>query len=203
MSPPVHIGLFAKYPEPGEVKTRLEPLLGQQGCAKLAYYLIARSLELLAQVQCNGQAVKVVLWADGGTEQQWHTLFNQLAPHALPIPDLQLQPQGHLGQRMQHALQWQLAQSGPGAASALVGADAIGLTAPILQHLLHAASQTHAPAFVPALDGGYVAIALQSLHKTVFSEAIDWGTATVMQTTLARLNKAQLNTRGVARLCRP
>jgi glycosyltransferase A (GT-A) superfamily protein (DUF2064 family) len=65
----------------------------------------------------------------------------------------------------------------------LIGADCPGLDA---SRLREAASmlRSHDAVFVPAEDGGYALIGLASAWPRLF-EAIEWGTATVMDRTRA------------------
>ena len=57
------VAVFAKYPQAGRVKTRLEPLLGADQCAEFARYLLLSTLDKL-------HGVNVALWTDGGTDDR-------------------------------------------------------------------------------------------------------------------------------------
>lgn len=163
------VAVFAKYPQAGRVKTRLEPLLGPEQCAAFARYLLLSTLDKL-------HGVNVVLWTDGGSQEQWDSL---LAGRRLARC---IQPEGHLGVRMETAVQTHLKHSD---VVVLLGPDAVQFTAEDLKALQQAAKQ-HVLAFVPALDGGYVAMGCAKCIPSVFSEAIHWGTGSVAdQTRLA------------------
>ncbi|WP_334118100.1 TIGR04283 family arsenosugar biosynthesis glycosyltransferase [Limnobacter sp.] len=163
---PVIVAVFAKYPQAGRVKTRLEPLLGAQQCAAFARYLLLSTLDKL-------QGVNVALWTDGGTDEEWAALLNgrPVARH--------IQPPGHLGWRMQTAVETHLKHS---ELVVLLGPDAVQFTFADLGKLELAAKQ-HNIAFVPAHDGGYVALACARCLPAVFSESIDWGTPRVAEQT--------------------
>lgn len=166
---PVTVAVFAKYPQPGRVKTRLEPLLGADQCAAFARYLLLGTLDKLS-------GTNVVLWTDGGGDEQWNELLNGRNVRRC------MQPDGHLGARMQTAVQTHLKHS---EVVVLLGPDAVQFTRTDLQRLKQAAHQ-HKIAFVPAFDGGYVALACTTCLPSVFSESIHWGTASVAdQTRLA------------------
>lgn len=163
---PITVAVFAKYPLAGRVKTRLEPLLGAQQCAAFARYLLLSTLDKL-------QCVNVALWTDGGTDEQWDALLGgrPVARH--------VQPQGHLGLRMQTAVETHLKQS---EMVVLLGPDAVQFTPADLGEL-RLAAKTYAIAFVPAHDGGYVALACTRCLPAVFSESIDWGSPRVAEQT--------------------
>ncbi|HEX4916723.1 MAG TPA: TIGR04283 family arsenosugar biosynthesis glycosyltransferase [Limnobacter sp.] len=160
------VALFAKYPEPGRVKTRLQPLLGGAQSAKFARYLLLSTLDKL-------QAENTVLWTDGGDDVTWTTLLGHRA-----VPRMQ-QPQGHLGIRMQTAVKTHLQHS---EVVVLLGPDAVQFTQADLEALVRAAMQAGI-AFVPALDGGYVALACTRCIPEIFTAQIAWGSATVAQQT--------------------
>ena len=169
---PVTVAVFAKFPEAGRVKTRLEPLLGKQQCAAFARYLLLSTLDKL-------QGVNVVLWTDGGSPEEWAALLSgRTVPRCV-------QPQGHLGLRMQAAVETHLASS---QVVLLLGPDAVEFTLADLNQLVHAANQ-QGLAFVPAHDGGYVALACKQCLPEIFSESIHWGTAQVAEQTRTILNK--------------
>lgn len=163
---PVIVAVFAKYPQAGRVKTRLEPLLGAHQCAAFARYLLLSTLDKL-------QDVNVALWSDGGTDEEWAALLNGrlVARH--------IQPSGHLGLRMQTAVETHLKHS---ELVVLLGPDAVQFTPADLNELVHAARR-QGLAFVPAHDGGYVALACTRCLPVVFSESIDWGTPRVAEQT--------------------
>lgn len=168
---PLTVAVFAKYPEPGRVKTRLQPLLGAEQCANFARYLLLSTLDKL-------HGVNVVLWTDGGIDAKWNELLKGRAVERC------IQPQGHLGVRMRTAVEAHLKHS---QLVVLLGPDAVQFTLSDIKQLQHAASK-QSIAFVPALDGGYVALACTRCLPTVFSESIHWGSASVAQQTRAALH---------------
>lgn len=172
---PLTVAVFAKYPQAGRVKTRLEPLLGADQCAVFARYLLLSTLDRLV-------GVNVVLWTDGGSDEQWNSL---LAGRKLTRC---IQPEGHLGVRMQTAVQTHLKHS---EVVVLLGPDAVQFCADDLNKLVRAARE-HSIAFVPALDGGYVAMACTRCVSSVFSETIRWGTSSVAEQTRSALHDAGL-----------
>lgn len=169
---PVTVAVFAKYPQAGRVKTRLKPMLGAEGCAHFARYLLLSTLDKLA-------GVNVALWTDGGSEKQWESLLQGRAVKRYQ------QPEGHLGVRMQAAVQRHLHFA---EVVVLLGPDAVQFTVADLDNLTQLARE-HSVAFIPAHDGGYVALACTRCIPAMFSEHILWGTGSVAEQTKVELNK--------------
>jgi rSAM/selenodomain-associated transferase 1 len=174
------LGIFAKWPEPGRAKTRMIPLLGEQGAAALARQLLVKSLQW---VDACPDGIHPVLWVDGGSQAQWTELLVslKLTRHWQVLP----QSQGHLGQRMQHAMQVQFEQS---PCSLIMGTDTPTLSPVHVDALLGELAQ-HDAAFIPALDGGYVMVGMARLCASAFG-ALDWGSERVAEQTKNVLNQS-------------
>lgn len=172
----VSVAVFAKAPVPGEVKTRLVPLLGEESAAELHSVLVRRALAT-ARAAALGP---VTLWC---TPETGHPFF-QSCSEAYGVA-LQAQKGGHLGERMARALEAMLAR-GPGL---IIGSDCPALTVDDL----HAAARslaTHDAVVQPAEDGGYVLVGLSKPVPGLF-EGIDWGEGKVMRDTRTRLRAAR------------
>jgi rSAM/selenodomain-associated transferase 2/rSAM/selenodomain-associated transferase 1 len=169
---PVTVAVFAKYPQAGRVKTRLIPMLGAGQCAVFARYLLLSTLDKL-------QGINVALWTDGGSPDEWAALLKGRAIRRY------IQPEGHLGVRMRTAVETHLRGC---ELVVLLGPDAVEFTVNHLRELIDAARQ-HGLAFVPAHDGGYVALACNRVVPEIFSESIEWGTAHVAEQTRATLHR--------------
>lgn len=174
------VGVFAKFPQAGRVKTRLAPLLGDEHCAQLASYLLLTMLNKLLTLAADRWTIH--LWTDGGTEQAWDKLLSALGASAHRVQQ-HTQVQGHLGVRMAHALSQQLKHS---EAAVLVGPDAVALQPVDLAQLVQD-SINHPMGFIPAWDGGYVAVLARTLLAEAFDDSIDWGSAKVADQTRQRL----------------
>lgn len=172
---PLTVAVFAKYPQAGRVKTRLEPLLGAEQCAEFARYLLLSTLDKLA-------GIHVVLWTDGGTDSEWNALLAGRSVQRCT------QPQGHLGLRMQKAVETHLQSA---EVVLLLGPDAVQFTRSDLEAIGRAIAKNEL-VFVPAFDGGYVALACARCVPEVFSESIAWGTRSVAEQTKAALSKLEL-----------
>lgn len=179
-APAIVLGVFAKWPSPGRAKTRLIPLLGPQGAADAAMRLLTRSLQWIDG--CPPE-VHAVLWTDGGLGSDWQEVLSTLQHPGR----WQLRPQaeGHLGERMKVAMQWQLDMHGRSTCSLIMGTDTPTLGCQHIESVCKGLQQNDA-VFVPALDGGYVMVGMRRLCEPAFA-ALDWGTERVAQQTQSAL----------------
>jgi uncharacterized protein len=170
------VAVFAKAPVPGEVKTRLVPLLGREGAARLHAELLRRALG----VARDSGVGPVQLWCapDAG-----HAFFASCAREFGAT--LHVQQGADLGARMDAAFQ---AALGENAALVVIGADCPALTP---QALRDAAAALVAGDVVvaPAEDGGYVLLGLARPVPSLFA-GIEWGGPGVMAHTRERLSAA-------------
>lgn len=165
---------------PGEVKTRLIPVLGPDKAAGLHTELLRRTLCLANKFG----AYSTQLWCSPSID---HAVFRQYAK-AFSV-SLHTQCGVDLGQRMDCAIQ----QSLNSAAFALL----IGCDCPVLGlDDLRAASRALQHGFDcvlgPAEDGGYVLIGLRRPAPGIFAN-IDWGTNRVYRQTSSRLTELGIN----------
>jgi len=163
--------IFAKAPVPGFAKTRLAPLLGMDGAARLAAKMLAHTLDT-AQVAAIGP---VELCCAPDTT---HAQFGRAARRAGVV--VTAQGLGELGERMQRALARGLARH---RAVVLIGTDAPWLDADTLRSAAHAL-RSHDAAIAPASDGGYVLVGLSRPAPALFAN-VAWSTSAVMAQTRA------------------
>lgn len=183
------IALFAKWPEAGRTKTRLIPALGEQGAADFARYLLLSRLQNVqrwSNLMFKGSQpnravdVSVTVWTDGGSPEHWQALLGPQVSIAVQVP-------GHLGQRMGAAVQHHLKHTD---AVLLLGTDAVCFSASHLQAMLDQLHGDVPVVFAPAHDGGYVAALCAGHVPAMFGGNIDWGTASVLSTSLRLLKEA-------------
>ncbi len=169
------IGIMAKAAVSGYAKTRMIPLLGADGAARLQAELTDRSL----RTACAAAPGRVTLFTTGG-DAQTHWLDY---PRRYAV-DLCEQQGEDLGQRMAHALSRLLRCA---ARAVLIGTDCPALTP---EHLRAAGACLSAQrmVFMPAEDGGYVLVGVAHTVPDVFC-GIDWGTDRVMQQTRTALQR--------------
>ena len=174
----VRLIVFAKWPEPGKVKTRLVPVLGEQGAAQLAQRLLLHSLQQAAAAGCA--QIELCLAPDDACARARRWLDEQAA---LPAPvEVQAQGEGDLGERMGRACQRALAEAFK---PLLIGTDCPECGAADLQAMA-AALASHDAVIAPAADGGYPAIGLSVWNSRVF-EQVAWSTPWVFAQTEARM----------------
>jgi rSAM/selenodomain-associated transferase 1 len=165
--------IFSKAPEPGQVKTRLIPVLGATGAAQLYSGLLDACLDM----GVSAQLCPVALCCSPSTA---HAHFQQL--HERYRVELRQQANGDLGQRMSQALQAALQHSSP---VLLVGADCPSLCASDLETALEQLNSGVDVVLGPARDGGYYLVGMHTHHPGLF-ENIPWGTHTVLEHTRKR-----------------
>lgn len=170
------IVLFAKYPEAGRVKTRLIPALGATRAMRLHRRLTevalgtAQSTNMAVTVSGTGAATRRFRhWLGGGVR-------------------LEQQTAGDLGCRMEATFARVLSEGSDVVLG--IGADVPGITAALLEEARQALQQ-YDVVLGPAQDGGYYLIGMRRLHRELFHD-IAWGSATVLEQTLARIHQAGL-----------
>ncbi|MBU0944542.1 MAG: TIGR04282 family arsenosugar biosynthesis glycosyltransferase [Proteobacteria bacterium] len=177
--------LFTRYPRPGRCKTRLIPVLGDEGAIRIHQQLVSHILQELNS--CVHRAnTELFIYYDGGSlpeMEEWlgttgYSFFQQ---------------QGEdLGQRMAQALTQALNQ---GRNVILVGSDCPAITASLLDEGL-ASLHHHDMVLGPAHDGGYYLIGLarnvsSSCCRNLFRD-IPWSTPQVLSKTLNRAQEQNL-----------
>jgi uncharacterized protein len=182
MSVTISVAILAKAPLPGVAKTRLAPVLGADGAAKLQARFIERAITT-AKAAAIGP---VTLWA---TPDRDHPAFQTIS--ALLGVDLADQPDGDLGARM-------LAAIAPGPAI-VIGTDCPALTPAHLRAAAHALADGVDVVIVPVDDGGYALIGMQRPQPALFA-GMTWSTDSVMAETRRRLTRLGLSWREPARL---
>jgi rSAM/selenodomain-associated transferase 1 len=171
--PGTQVIILAKAPQPGMVKTRLIPVLGDEGAAGLARCMLERILE--EAFACGADRVELC-GVPSPDDPVWRTVH-------LPQGILRTaQIEGDVGKRMLHALTLGLAHSDK---IILTGADCPGLDREVLRRSI-ASLNDHDATLVPVLDGGYVLIGLKRIHPVIM-RAIPWSTKMVLPRTLERL----------------
>jgi len=174
--------VMAKAPRPGLVKTRLEPLLGPEGCAALQGELIASASRWAAKV-APGSAY-LAYGPDGARE-------DELRPHVAQGVQAFPDGEGDLGDRLAFATQTVLAtEPGP---LLVVGTDM-----PLLNPT-HGREAEHALArcdlcFGPAPDGGYWLVGMSRPCPEIFALGDAWGGPEVLTRSLDLARRKGLTT---------
>jgi rSAM/selenodomain-associated transferase 1 len=162
------IGLFAKQPVPGQVKTRLTPPLTAEQACRL-YDIVLR--ETVAHLRTAG--VPLVICYSG--QREWFsTIFRDLP--------LLAQSGKNLGDRMRHAVKTLFAAGyGP---VLLAGSDSPDLPIALLKEAVERLRDQDVTV-VPCHDGGYVLIGMRRASTELFA-GVPWSTAQVLEVTRQR-----------------
>ena len=161
----IKIGIFAKPPKPGQVKTRLIPDLGADKATAVYRYCLEYALAVVRQ---SGLEYQLFL-----TDDSDDPLFQGEA--------YRLQKGADLGERMFNGLRSLLAPDTQGAI--IIGTDCLDLTR---MHLQAAAARlaNHELVLLPAFDGGYTLIGCSEIDPALFAN-VRWSTDQVCRQTLA------------------
>ncbi len=174
---PPALGIFAKEPRPGQVKTRFCPPLTPEDAAQLYRASLFETLERM-----QGGAFAPALFHAGDAD--W------FAAHCPGLPRLP-QGEGDLGRRLERAMACLLGQGAP--AAALIGSDSPDL--PVEQvEAAFALLETADLVTIPAADGGYVLIGARGAHPELFRD-MPWSTSELLAATRRRAEELALDYR--------
>ncbi len=167
---------FAKLPELGKVKTRMQPHLSPAQSVLLHQRLTTHTYACLAPEP----GWDYQLWASSEPDADF---FTRLVEPAQGRVKVLAQRGADLGERMGAAQQLALASY---RWVVIVGSDCPFLTPAHIQRMFAALQQGSDCVLVPAEDGGYVAIGAGRYAPDLFA-GVSWGGATVLAQTLANL----------------
>jgi uncharacterized protein len=190
------LGLFARHPQPGRVKTRLAADVGDDAAASIYAAFVGDLLERFRDV--GDRRIVGYAPADAAARDYFQTACNgdyELWP----------QPEGNLGDRIaaffDHAFAVAEAASVRTEAGSvghagetrvvLIGSDSPTLPAEFVQTAF-ASLRDRDCALGPATDGGYYLIGLRAPRRELFEE-IAWGGPDVLRQTVARVERSQLS----------
>ncbi|OAI54513.1 hypothetical protein AYO44_14825 [Planctomycetaceae bacterium SCGC AG-212-F19] len=166
------LGIFAKQPIPGQVKTRLAKVTSPEWAARVAEAFLRDTLARLATIPVR----RVLAYAPEEAGANFA---------ALAGPDVTLVPQvgADLGERLSYFF---LSQCEAGAtATVVVGTDSPTLPVAWVEQAF--AELEHADIVLgPATDGGYYLIGIGERMPPIF-DGVRWGTEQVLADTIARL----------------
>lgn len=164
--------IFAKAPQPGFAKTRLIPVLGAAGAARLAHHMLDTTLASAMAAQLGPVELCVT---PARTDPAWQ-------PFSLPKNIvITTQSDGDLGRRMASAAERCRE------AVLLVGTDCLEISAELLREAATALASVDALLY-PTADGGYAILGLQKFHPTLFT-GIAWSGSTVAEETRRRIQQ--------------
>ncbi len=170
-----------KYPQPGAVKTRLIPALGEKRSCDLYRNLVCHTLGEARRFASKYAVSLTACVADAPDGQAVHQWLGQGIY-------FQSQGNGDLGQRMEHAVQGAFTEGVPSVV--VIGTDCPELTAEHL-HSAFGALERKDVVLGPAADGGYYLIGMRRFMPELF-RGIQWSSERVLKQTLAAARAAQL-----------
>lgn len=174
-----HLGLFAKFWEPGRVKTRLAATLGDQLACELYKIFLFHLLNSIAPATVR----ETVVFSPPSREADFREAISS---------DWMFEPQsdGDLGDRMRNFFAGRLPadqSSEPATKVVAIGADCPQLTATEIQTAFDQLDQSDV-VIGPSTDGGYYLLGMKGSIAEVFDD-IDWSTSQVLAQTTARLDQ--------------
>jgi uncharacterized protein len=178
------IGLMARAPQAGRVKTRLGADIGIDKATAIYRDLLHHvSTEIIKDTkeQC-GAGVSFYWFVD--PEESIPALSKQYGGFA----GFLAQCEGDLGERMEHALETLLQRY---EYAALIGADIPDISAGHISEAL-AALQRNDVVLGPTFDGGYYLIGVRAAHKELFS-GIPWSAPNTLEKTISACESANLD----------
>lgn len=180
--------VFAKYPRPGTVKTRLVPPLTYAEAADLYTAMLCDSLRIYHTL--TGIEPLLYIADERDREPMRRLLWEQGVPHAERLP---IYPQrgADLGKRLANAFAEQYA-AGPGPV-AVIGTDHPSLPLQYLADMFNAL-RDHDLVLGPADDGGYYALGLRAAQPELFRD-MPWSTPDLLRSTLTQADQLGLRTR--------
>lgn len=184
-APTPAIVVMARVPERGKVKTRLAAEVGADRALQVYVRLLGRT-RVVTQAAAAATGA-TVYWAVTGRGAVDH-----FAAFATPVCVFE-QTGDDLGTRMRHACERLLAGHSP---VIIVGADSPDIEADDVVTALANTTDVQVT-FIPSTDGGYVAIAMQTLAAAAFFDH-GWGGPMVLKNSFAALCAA-----GFQPLCLP
>lgn len=172
--PETALVVFARAPEPGRVKTRLVPLLGEKGAARLHARLVERTLKTGT---ASGIGTIYLYCSPRIRSSFFGKMQNRFGVR------LCSQGRGNLGDRMYRAFKRAL-RGHPSVV--LIGSDCPALEPADLRAAVRALRAGADAVLVPAEDGGYPLIGLRRVSRRLF-DGVAWGSPQVLAQTRRRL----------------
>jgi uncharacterized protein len=166
--------VFARAPEPGRVKTRLAPLLGAEGAARLHARMVVKTLR-------TATAAGIGTVELHGAPRIGDAFFRGLQRRFGVV--LRSQGRGDVGERMRRAFERALRRH---PYVVLIGSDCPALRPADLRAALRALREGADAVLSPAEDGGYPLIGLRRVARRLF-DGVAWGGDRVLAQTRRRL----------------
>lgn len=173
-----HILLFARYPVPGQAKTRLIPELGTDAAARLHRRMTEHAAGVVRAACKDREDITATVFFTGGRRRSFRAWLGDGLRYAR-------QPSGDLGARLSRAFFTAFRE---GAERVLaIGSDSPDLSPDILSISIDSLRK-HEIVIGPAPDGGYYLIGMTRFLPALF-ESVDWGTERVYEQTMKAVRR--------------
>ncbi len=189
--------VFAKWPEPGKVKTRIAKVLGDEEAAAIYRVLVRRVMENLAAFSRGAGDLWLVV--DPATREAelrgW--LDGEMAAAGWSPERVEYRPQadGDLGDRLRGA--FEAAFRAGYRQVAAIGTDCVDLETDLVTRAFASAADV---VFGPAGDGGYYLVRLRDPAGCAVFDGVPWSTGQTLQQSLAAAGRAGLGVELLAEL---
>lgn len=173
--------VFTRYPQAGQTKTRLIPVLGASGAAMLQRQMTEHLIDKL-QPFCQVRSLYLNVHFAGGSQSQMTAWLGS---------DINLTTQcaGSLGEKLIYATTQAFLEGRQQAI--VIGSDCPAISGKEIDRSL-ALLESFDVVLGPAADGGYYLIALKAMHRCLF-QGIPWGTSGVLVATKAIARRHHLS----------
>ena len=171
----ISLNLLVRSPVLGQVKTRLQPLLGDDGAFEAHISLFSHVNNICQSWCAKSKQRQCRVWVTSSTA---HAVFAECSW-------VGVQPPGDLGDRLHHISRFGFDK---GERVMLVGADAASITSDLLDQAETVLQDAEQVVVAPSEDGGYVLLGLLEPDFRVFDQ-LPWGTDRVMVITRERFQE--------------
>ncbi len=176
--------IFTRYPEAGQVKTRLIPALGEKGAALLHRRMVEHTMTRVSSLKGEVE----VHFTGGSHDLMEGWLGNQLL--------YRRQEGGCLGERLHNSMAEAFAENKKKVV--VIGTDCPGLTANHVEKAFRLLDRSDL-VLGPAYDGGYYLIGLNKHVKELFQD-ITWSSSLVYRQTIKAAEQVNLQTAELEKL---
>lgn len=173
--------IFARYPEPGRVKTRLGAVLGMERAADLYREFAGNAFSVGASLE--SEEVAVYLFHPPDVSE---SLMREWVGRPFRY---RLQSGASLGERMANAFRNTFNEGAT--ASVIIGSDVPELETETVREALASLSM-HDVVVGPCPDGGYYLLGMNRFQEALFS-GVPWSTPEVLASTYRKIRELQLS----------
>jgi len=173
-----HLVVFARWPEPGRVKTRLSPALPPDLACALHEAMLR---DVLEAGRGSSAERRYLYWTDAPADRAWSTAAREAGFVE------SLQHGGDLGARLETAFDDLLSK--PDQRAVIVGSDCPDLSSAAIDEAFRRL-EGYDVVLGPTRDGGYYLVGLRRPAPDLFRD-IPWGSQEVFAVTLGRARHAE------------